>query len=107
MNIFYDGVTAFLSAVGLAALLWSAAELFLRKPCPAIPGVTLVLSLRGEALSMEADVKALRRLQRTLPGARLFLQDCDMSPQALQRARLLSEGCAIPLLSSEDLLPPP
>ena len=107
MDIFYDGVTAFLSAVGLAALLWSAAELFLRKPCPAIPGVTLVLSLRGEALSMEADAKALLHLQRTLPGARLFLQDHGMSPQALQRARLFSADHAIPLLSPEEPLPPP
>ena len=108
MNIFCDGVIAFLAAVGLSALIWSVAGLLLRRTPPPLSGVTLVLSLRGEGVTMEADVRELERLRRTLPGSRLVLQDCGLSREALALARYLalrSEGAQ--LISAEDPLPPP
>ena len=108
MKIFYDGVIAFLSAVGLSALIWSAAELLLRRT-PQLPaGVTLVLPLRGEGVTMEADVAKLEQLCRTLPKSRLILQDCGLSREALALARCLAlkkEG--VLLLGAQDPLPPP
>ena len=107
MEILYDGVIAFLSAVGLATLIWSFAGYFLRSARLSIPGLMLVLPLRGEALSMEADVRELRRLQRSLPGAKLVLQDCGLSEDALALARYLAQRTENTLLiSATEPLPP-
>lgn len=107
MKIFYDGVIAFLSAVGLSALIWSAAELLLRR-APQLPaGVTLVLPLQGEGGTMEADVTELNRLRRHLPESRLVLQNCGLSDEALTLARYLAlEHEGVILIGAEDPLPP-
>ena len=107
MNIFWDGAIAFLAAVGLSALIWSAAELMLRAD-PQIPaGVTLVLSLQGEGATMEADVAELERLRRILPESRLVLQNCGLCDEALALAHYLalrSERAWI--IGQQDPLPP-
>ena len=68
MSVFQDGVIAFFSAVGMTTVTWLAAGALLHAGRPTIPGLLLVLPLRGEALAMEADVRELRRLRGRLPG---------------------------------------
>ena len=89
MYLLQDGILAFLSAVGLATVVWFMAGALLHSGRPAIPGLMLVLPLQGEALSMEADVRELRRLQSQLPGAKIVLRDCGMTAQARALAEYL------------------
>lgn len=89
MYILQDGIIAFLSAVGLATLIWFLAGALLRTGRPSIPGLMLVLPLKGEAISMEADVRELRRLQHQLPGAKIVLSDCGMTAEARALAEYL------------------
>lgn len=91
MSVFQDGVIAFFTAVGVTTVLWLLAGALLRARRPAMPGVLLVLPLRGEALAMEADVRELRRLRHQLPGARLVLADCGMTEDARALARYLAD----------------
>ena len=90
MVVLQDGIIAFLSAVGLTTVVWFAAGALLRTPRPVIPGLVLVLPLKGEALSMEADVRELRRLQGQLPGAKIVLSDCGMTAEARALAEYLA-----------------
>ena len=49
MLLLQDGVLAFLSAVGLTTIVWAAAGVLLHLGGrPAIPGLLLVLPLRGD-----------------------------------------------------------
>ena len=89
MYLLQDGILAFLSAVGLATVIWFMAGALLHSGRPAIPGLMLVLPLQGEALSMEADVRELRRLQSQLPGSKIVLRDCGMTAQARALAEYL------------------
>ena len=74
MLLLQDGVLAFLSAVGLTTTVWVFAGALLHAGGrPAIPGLLLVLPLKGEALAMEADVRELRRVQGSLPHAAGYL----------------------------------
>lgn len=82
MTLLQDGLIAFLSAVGVTTLVWIVAGAFFRAGRPAVPGLLLVLPLRGEALAMEADVRELRRLRGRLPGARIVLADCGLTRDA-------------------------
>ncbi|WP_325200385.1 hypothetical protein [Oscillibacter sp.] len=92
MLLLQDGVVAFLSAVGLTTIVWAIAGALLHVGGrPAIPGLLLVLPLRGEALAMEADVRELRRVQGGLPGARIILADCGLTPDARALARYLAD----------------
>ena len=92
MLLLQDGVLAFLSAVGLTTIVWVLAGAALRiGGRPAIPGLLLVLPLKGEALAMEADVRELRRVQGGLPGAKIILADCGLTPDALALARYLAD----------------
>ena len=91
MDLLQDGLIAFLSAVGLTTVVWLTAELFLHAGRPSVPGLLLVLPLRGEALAMEADVRELRRIQNQLPGAKIVLADCGMTEDARALARYLAE----------------
>lgn len=92
MLLLQDGVLAFLSAVGLTTSVWALAGAALRiGGRPAIPGLLLVLPLKGEALAMEADVRELRRVQGSLPGARILLADCGLTPDAQALARYLAD----------------
>lgn len=91
MVMLQDGILAFFSAVGVTTMVWLAAGAFLRAGRPAIPGLLLVLPLRGEALAMEADVRELRRARYHLPGARIVLADCGLSADARALAAYLAE----------------
>ena len=90
-DIAADGLIAFLSAVGLTALVWLVAGAVLHTGRPIVPGLLLVLPLRGEALAMEADVRELRRLQSRLPGARMVLVDCGLTEDARGLAQYLAD----------------
>ena len=91
MALLQDGLIAFLSAVGLTTVIWLIGGTLLRGGRSAVPGLLLVLPLRGEALTMEADVRELRRLRNQLPEARIVLADCGMSQDARALARYLAE----------------
>lgn len=92
MLLLQDGVLAFLSAVGLTTIVWALAGAALRiGGRPAIPGLLLVLPLKGEALAMEADVRELRRVQGGLPGAKIVLADCGLTPDARALAQYLAD----------------
>ena len=92
MLLLQDGVLAFLSAVGLTTIVWVIAGALVHLGGrPAIPGLLLVLPLRGQALAMEADVRELRRVQGSLPGAKIILADCGLTPDAQALARYLAD----------------
>ena len=91
MTLLQDGLIAFLSAVGRTALVWLVAGAVLHTGRPIVPGLLLVLPLRGEALAMEADVRELRRLQSRLPGARMVLVDCGLTEDARGLAQYLAD----------------
>ncbi|MDY3985451.1 hypothetical protein [Dysosmobacter sp.] len=91
MVLLQDGLIAFFSAVGLTTVVWMAAGALLRAGRPSVPGLLLVLPLRGEALAMEADVRELRRVRHRLPGAKILLADCGMTEEARALAAYLAE----------------
>ena len=62
MNVFRDGVIAFFSAVGMTTVVWL----------------------------LEADIRELRRVQGTLPGARLIIADCGLTEDARGLAEYLA-----------------
>ena len=90
MVLLQDGCIAFFSAVGVTTVVWLVAGALLHAGRPTVPGLLLVLPLRGEALAMEADVRELRRLCHRLPGARIVLADCGMSDEARSLAGYLA-----------------
>ena len=90
MVLLQDGLLAFFSAVGLTTVVWIMAGLLCRTGRGKVPGLLLVLPLRGEAPAMEADVRELRRLQGQLPGAKIVLADCGLSEDALGLAQYLA-----------------
>ena len=90
MVLLQDGIIAFLSAVGLTTVVWLTAGVVLRAGKPMVPGLMLVLPLRGEAPAMEADVRELRRLQGQLREAKIILADCGMTEDAKGLARYLA-----------------
>ena len=98
MVLLQEGLLAFFSAVGVTTVVWLLVGALLRVDRPRIPGLLLVLPLRGDAPAMEADVRELRRLRHRLPGARVLLADCGMTEDALALARYLAdreEGAAL------------
>ena len=91
MTLLQDGILAFFSAVGMTTVVWLAAGAVLHAGRPTIPGLLLVLPLRGEALAMEADVRELRRVQGRLPGAEIVLVDCGLTEDARAMANYLAD----------------
>jgi hypothetical protein len=91
MVFLQDGLLAFLSAVGLTTVVWLTAGAVFHAGRPTVPGLLLVLPLRGEALAMEADMRELRRVQARLPGARIVLADCGLTEDARALARYLTD----------------
>ena len=102
MVLLHDGLLAFFSAVGVTTVVWLLAGAFLRAGRPTIPGLLLVLPLRGEALAM-ADVRELRRLRQRLPGARIVLADCGMSADARALAAYLVDREGISLTEGPEI----
>ncbi|MDD3347797.1 hypothetical protein [Oscillibacter sp.] len=91
MVMLQDGLLAFFSAVGMTTVVWLLAGAVLRTGRPVVPGLLLVLPLKGEALAMEADVRELRRLQGRLPGAKIVLVDCGLTEDARGIAQYLAD----------------
>ena len=91
MNVFRDGVIAFFSAVGMTTVVWLLAGAVLHAGRPTIPGLLLVLPVRGEALALEHDVRELRRVQGGLPGAKLVIADCGLTEEARGLANYLAD----------------
>ena len=91
MTLLQDGILAFFSAVGMTTVVWLAAGAVLHAGRPTIPGLLLVLPLRGDALAMEADVRELRRIQGRLPGAKIILADCGLTEDAREVAQYLAD----------------
>ena len=91
MVVLQEGIIAFLSAVGLTTVVWLSAGALFRAGRPSVPGLLLVLPLRGEAPAMEADMRELRRLQGRLPGARIVLADCGLTDDARGLAQYLAD----------------
>ena len=90
MVLLQDGCIAFFSAVGMTTVVWLGAGALLHAGRPTVPGLLLVLPLRGQALAMEADVRELKRLCHRLPGARIVLADCGMSEDARSLAEYMA-----------------
>ncbi|MBE6964164.1 MAG: hypothetical protein E7443_06170 [Ruminococcaceae bacterium] len=90
MVLLQDGLLAFLSAVGLTTVVWITAGLVCCTGRGKVPGLLLVLPLRGEAPAMEADVRELRRIQGQLPGAKIVLADCGLTEEARGLAQYLA-----------------
>ena len=91
MTLLQAGILAFFSAVGMTTVVWLAAGAVLHAGRPTIPGLLLVLPLRGDALAMEADVRELRRVQGRLPGAKIVLADCGLTEDAREVAQYLAD----------------
>ena len=91
MVLLQDGLIAFFSAVGVTTVVWMVAGALLRAGRPSIPGLLLVLPLRGEALAMEADVRELRRARHSLPGSKIVLADCGLTEDARALAQYLAD----------------
>ena len=105
MVLLQDGLIAFFSAVGVVTVVWMAAGVLLRAGRPTIPGLLLVLPLRGEALAMESDVRTLRRVRHQLPGAKIVLADCGLSQEARALAVYLAEKEEDVFLAEGETLP--
>ena len=91
MVLLQDGLLAFFSAVGLTTVVWLLGGVLLHAGRGGLPGLLLVLPLRGEALAMESDVRELRRVQGQLPGAKIVLADCGLTEDARGLARYLAD----------------
>ena len=91
MTMLQDGILAFFSAVGMTTVVWLAAGAILHAGRPIIPGLLLVLPLKGEALAMENDMRELRRVQGRLLGAKIVLADCGMTEDARALAAYLAD----------------
>lgn len=91
MSVFRDGVIAFFSAVGITTVVWLLAGAVLHAGRPTIPGLLLVLPVQGDAPALEHDVRELRRLQGSLPGAKLVIADCGLTAEARGLADYLAD----------------
>ena len=91
MSVFRDGVIAFFSAVGMTTVVWLLAGAVLHAGRPTIPGLLLVLPVRGGAPALEHDVRELRRVQGGLPGAKLVIADCGLTAEARGLANYLAD----------------
>ena len=86
-----DGLLAFFSAVGMSTVVWLAAGALFHAGRPTVPGLLLVLPLRGDAPAMEADMRELRRVQGRLPGSKIILADCGLTEDARGLAQYLAD----------------
>ena len=59
MNVFRDGVIAFFSAVGMTTVVWLLAGAVLHAGRPTIPGLLLVLPVRGVDCGLTAEARGL------------------------------------------------
>ena len=91
MGLIQDGVIAFFAAVGVTTIVWIVGGALLHAGRPTIPGLLLILPLRGDALAMESDVRELRRVQSRLPGSKIILEDHGLTDDARCLAQYLAD----------------
>lgn len=89
MGLLEDGLIAFLSAVGVTACVWIAAGAFLGSGKCRNPDIRLVLPVSGAAPAMEADLRDLLRIRRSLPDAAVVLEDRGLTEEARDIAECL------------------
>ena len=77
MALFWEGLAAFLEAVGIAAILWVLFDWFMY---PKRAGNVPVL------LSISGDAEELEHLLRRLDGLTVILRDEGLSDEGLRRA---------------------
>ena len=91
MTVLYDGVLAFLSAVGVTAILWVLADVLLRRREQPVDAV-LVLPLRDDAQLADEDVQTLLLLYAQMEShSPVLLVDCGLSEEGRQRAAALEK----------------
>lgn len=90
VEVFQDGVIAFFCAVGIAAVVWLVCGAVRMAEGPGVPGVLVVLPVEGHAPALEADVRTLRQVLSALPGAKLVIADCGLTPEARGLAEYLA-----------------
>ena len=103
MEIFTDGLVAFLAAVGLSALAWMAAELLLRRREPSVRAV-IVLPVRGSGAELNYAVYTACSLRPRLGcDTAVVLADCGLDGEGQARAAALSRAnhCVTVLLPSQ------
>ena len=91
MRLLQDGLVAMLAAVGLAAILWMVASLFLRNRHRLFSDITAVVRASGDGDGLEYAVHTLSQLryERGAFGTILIL-DCGLSEEGRELAALLA-----------------
>lgn len=91
MTVIYDGVIAFLAAVGVTAILWVLADLVLRRRERTVEAA-LVLPVWDAAPHMEEDVQILLALRAQLgQHTPILLADCGLDEEGGCRAAALEK----------------
>lgn len=86
-----NGVLAFLAAVGIAALVWLVAGVFLRSRPAEVP-VVLVLPACGGGEALEGWVRALLEVRTQLGrSAAIAVVDCGLTAEGARRAQILTQ----------------
>ena len=89
MELLRDGVLAFLAAVGLTTLVWMGTSALLHTGRHRIPGLLLVLPVRGDAPELENSLRELVQLRQELPEAEIVVADRGLSEESRRLARYL------------------
>lgn len=88
MEVFTDGLVAFLAAVGLSSLAWMAAELLCWRESPV--RAVIVLPLRGEGEGLDEAMYAACGLRPQLGCCTsVVLADCGLDEEGKARAEAL------------------
>ncbi|MBQ4582432.1 MAG: hypothetical protein IJB04_04250 [Oscillospiraceae bacterium] len=103
MEVFTDGLVAFLAAVGLSALAWMAAELLLGRREISVHAM-IVLPVRGSGAELDEAVYAACRLRPRLGRyTPVVLADCGLDEEGQARAAALcrANNCVTVVLPSQ------
>ena len=98
MQLWQDGLVAFLAAIGLTTLVWAAIRPVLTAAVPRLRGTTVLLPARGDGEGLEDAVRTLRR-EGFGP---ILLVDCGLSGQGRQLCTLLCAGETQTALCARD-----
>lgn len=105
MELWRDGLIAFLAAVGVATIFWLLAGHIFRLNASAPTNAALILAVKGHEPRLE---KKIRRLQEAAWGMkaapRIVVVDCGMEETTLRTAKdLASWDATFTLCSKEEL----
>lgn len=102
MELLQDGIIAALSAVGVTALIWLTAELFLRPRREATMPTFTIVPARGDAEALEATIRTIRRTGGAC-RTRVLILDEGLCARSRAVAELLSRGDDVCLCTKETL----